>query len=105
MKTNGFDAILESLRDEHPFNQNALNQLKDPAIIFGVDASEVAVGEAGNLAVQITDSNGSKLGAVAMLSRQWGYSADNKNMNPTKTAEQALLGLLNHHIEDGGLIG
>lgn len=102
---NGFDALIASLQDEHPYNKYALDELKNQARIFGVDADEVSLGDAGNLAVQIVDSNGDALGAIAMLQNRWGYSADNQNMNPTNSAEFALLGLLNHHIEAGGVVG
>jgi hypothetical protein len=104
MANNGFDALKEALEGSDQFNLHQLNDLQQMVKDFGLDASDVAMGNRGDMVVDLVDSNNASLGVVGMIGHKWGYSIDKNNLSPTGNKKDAVFGVLNHHIDNGGLV-
>jgi hypothetical protein len=107
--SNGFDAIRGELDDnENQFNVYAFEQISELSSEMGIDAASAQIGDRrGYLTIDLVDSNGSELGTVGLIDSRWGYASDRRtgNLNPADSAHGAIFGILNHHIDDGGLVG
>ncbi|WP_193201030.1 hypothetical protein [Nostoc sp. MG11] len=105
-RNNGFDAIRDGLgEDSNQFNLYAYDQVSDFSSVMGIDAASASIGDKrGYLAIDLTDSNGDELGTVGLIDSRWGYSLDKNLMHPTNSMKEAVFGVINHHIDNGGVI-
>jgi hypothetical protein len=105
-RNTGFDAIRDGLDDnDNQFNVDAFDKVSDFFLGMGVDADSVIIGqENGHLQVNLIDSNGVPLGSIGMIDEKWKYSIDGKLMRPADSMKQAGFGIINQHIDKGGLI-
>jgi hypothetical protein len=104
MANSGFDALKEALQGSDQFNLHQLDDLQQMVKDFGIDARDVAMGNRGDMVVDLVDSNNASLGVVGMIGHKWGYSIDKNNLSPTGNKKDAVFGVLNHHIDNGGLV-
>jgi hypothetical protein len=70
MANNGFDTLKEALQGSDQFNLHQLNDLQQMVKDFGLDASDVAMGNRGDMVVDLVDSNNASLPAFLTSSRR-----------------------------------
>jgi hypothetical protein len=105
-RNNGFDAIRDGLGDgDNQFNVSAFDKISDFFSGMGVDADSATIGsQDGHLKIDLVDSNGSDLGAIAMIDQKWKFTTDGKSMRSADSMKKAAFGIINGHIDNGGLI-
>jgi hypothetical protein len=105
-RNNGFEAIRDGLgNDSNQFNLYAYDQISDFSSVMGIDAASASIGDKrGYLAVELVDSNEAELGTVGMIDSRWGYSFDKNSMQPANSMKDAVFGIINRHIDNGGVI-